>query len=168
MTIRTQEEILARFNAVEADDLFGHQRSDLLDYLIYDHAKPYLNDSVLREEWEGRKYLTPAERIKEYMPFAWDKANNCRGLSAGRSVEHMLTWLWLDGKDELADELFKVYEYYGKPCLVLVCREYGIDWEALDNDEWTQEEYGPHLKAKDALALTIDVPDGEESGIIVP
>ena len=158
---RSQQEIMDRFNAIEDTDLFGFQRSDLIDYMIYDHAKPYLNDSVLREEWEGRKYLSPVDRIKEYMPFAWDKANNCRGLSSIRSIEHMKAWLWLDGNDELADKLEAVYEYYGKPCLVLICREYGIDWEALDNDEWVQEEYGPVTRAKDALSLTIDAPQEE-------
>lgn len=159
---RSQKEIMERFDAVEKTDFLGFQRSDLIDYMIYDNAKPYLNDTVLREEWEGRKYLSPADRIKEYMPFAWEKANNCRGLSAVRSVEHMKTWLWLDGKDELAEKLEPVFEYYGKTCLVLICREYDIDWEALDNGEWVQEEYGPVMKAKDALTLTIDAPQEDE------
>jgi hypothetical protein len=137
--------------AVEDSDFFGFQRSDLIDDLPFENAKEYLKDGVTAEEWDGREKRTPEERIRDYMPFAWDKANGCRGLSAGRSVEHMKTWLWLDSKDELSDKLETVYEFYGKPCLVLVCKEYGIDWKALDDGNWVNEEDGPALTAEEGL-----------------
>ena len=33
------------------------------------------------------------------MTFAWDKANNERNLSAGRSINHFEVWLWLLGDE---------------------------------------------------------------------
>jgi hypothetical protein len=63
----------------------------------------------------------------------------------------MKAWLWLDGKDELAGRMDSVYEYYGKPCLVLVCREYGVDWRALDDGEWSNGECEQNLTADEAL-----------------
>lgn len=157
--MRTQQNILDRIAAIKAagNDFFGFQTADLVSYLDFEHAKPFLNAGTTAEEWgKSRETLTsPADSIKSYMAFAWDKANNCRGLSAGRSVEHMKAWLWLDGKDELVAKLDGAYEYYGKPCLYLVCKEYGIDWQALDNDHWTNEEDGDGLSAAEAISLKL-------------
>lgn len=155
--MRTQQEILDRIAAIKADDIFGFQSSDLIAYLDFEHAKPFINAGVTAEEWgTGRDTRpSPADAIKSYMAFAWDKANNCRGLSAGRSVEHMKSWLWLDGKDELAAKLDGVYEYYGKPCLYLVCKEYGIEWTELDNDHWTNDEDSVGLNAGEAIAAKL-------------
>lgn len=132
--MRTQREILDRIESDEADDMFDVQKSDLVDYLDFDNAKPYLNSDYIKqvesgeEKWHEPK--SPAENIKDYMPFAWEKANNKRGLSAARSLCHMKTWLWLDGYDELSESILD-YEYYGKPQLIEICRLYG-----LDSDQW--------------------------------
>ena len=149
-TKRTQEEILKRINEISKDDFFGFQTGDLIYFLSFDNAKKWLKKDVTAEKWE--QYTDPVERIKDYMPFAWDKANNCRGLSAGRSIEHMKAWLWLDGKNELADKMESLYEYYGKPCLRAICIEYEIDWKALDNNEWVNSEYDNPKTAEEALA----------------
>ena len=85
------------------------------------------------------------------MGFAWDKANNRRGLSSGRSIDHMRTWLWLDGKDDLAEQI-EDYEYYGKPQLVAVCNEYGIDWKQYDDGEWVNNEDDTPKTAEEVLA----------------
>jgi hypothetical protein len=150
MTKRTQQEILDRIEKISKDDFFGFQTGDLINFLTFDNAKKWLKEGVTAEEWEP--YTDPVERIKDYMPFAWDKANDCRGLSAGRSIEHMKAWLWLDGKEELADKMESLYEYYGKPCLRAICVEYGIDWKALDNNEWVNSEYDNPKTAEEALA----------------
>lgn len=68
----------------------------------------------------------------EYMPFAWEKANNCRGLSAGRSLAHYTAWLWLDGDNEIWPTL-EDYEYYGKDKLVEICNYLGIDSKQWDD-----------------------------------
>ncbi len=147
---RTQEQILNRIKEIEKNDFFGFQTSDLVQFLTFENAKPFLADFVAKGEWEQQ--TDPVKIIKDYMPFAWDKANNCRGLSAGRSVEHMKAWMWLDGKEELVKKMDDLYQYYGKPCLHAVCVEYGIDWESLDNNEWVNNEEDAPITAKEALA----------------
>ena len=151
---RTQEQIVARVNAIASDDFFGWQTNDLLIHLDYEHAKEFLKDEIdagkRAQVIADRKQ--PSEHIADYMPFAWDKANNCRGISAGRSLEHMKAWVWLDGKDGLLQQIENDYEYYGKPHLVAICEAYGIDWQSLDNDDWCNNEDGPYITAAEALA----------------
>jgi len=132
--MRTQEEIVKRIGEREKNDMFGWEVHEYLPYLDYGHAKPFLKDGVKEEDW-GREKRTPAEKIKGYMSFAWDKANNCRGISAGRSLMHIVAWLWLDGQDEFLKEWHNLedYEYYGKPQLIAICELYGIDWEQYDD-----------------------------------
>jgi len=146
---RTNEEIVAEIERAKAGDMFGFYSGDLIYALPFELAKPHLKPEAKAEEWVQQ--TDPAKEIREYMPFAWGKANDCRGLSAGRSVEHMQAWLWLDGKDELSRRLDDVYEFYGKPCLVLVCKEYGIDWRALDSGDWTNGEDEDGMSAEFAL-----------------
>ena len=86
-------------------DIFGFIRTDLICTLPYEHAKPFLNEEVNKEEWELKSCPRPTgvlAEMKKYMNFAWDKANNCRGLSACRSLMHMQAWLWLLGEDEVS------------------------------------------------------------------
>ena len=84
--MRTDEEILNRVEAVKADDWMGVQVSDLIYRLPFEKAQPYLRPEVTAEDWDVR----PRDResmlatMLAYMPFAWEKANEGRGLSAGR------------------------------------------------------------------------------------
>jgi len=127
--MRTQEEILARFE--KADDIFGTQKSDLLVYMSFENAKPYLKEDYVKqvesgeEKWEVS--TDPKKEILEYLDFAYDKAEGKRGLSAGRSMLHFKTWIWLD------DEIFynKIigmidnYTNYGIPTLDKISKHYG-------------------------------------------
>lgn len=126
--MRAQEEIVKRINERQADDFFGFEVGEYYAFLTYENAKQFLKDSVTKEQFEETTYKgqTPKEVMIDYMPFAWDKANNCRGLSAGRSIQHYVAWLWLDGNDELAESI-EDYEFYGKPQLVQICEYLGID-----------------------------------------
>lgn len=148
--MRTQDEIVARIKDRKDRDMFGFEVNEYVDYLDYAHAKEFLKDDTTQKQWEKEqaKTKTPGESIKDYMPFAWEKANNCRGLSASRSISHMVAWLWLDGKDwpELED-----YQYYGKPQLVRICKEYDIDWRALDDNLWRNNEDTKGISADEAL-----------------
>jgi hypothetical protein len=152
--MRTQEEILARIQLITPRDVFGFQSNDLIMRLTYQNALPHLNDGVTAEQWaESVKDLdTPAACIKDYMPFAWNKANSCRGLSAMRNIEHMRAWLWLDGKDELCNQMDGLYDFYGKPCLVKICKAYEIDWRAYDDGKWRRDELDSGIPAAQALA----------------
>lgn len=40
--MRDQTEIMERFE--KSDDLFGTQRGDLIDYMSFENAKPYLKE----------------------------------------------------------------------------------------------------------------------------
>ena len=155
--MRTQEEIVKRIEASKKDDFLGFQRSCLISFLDFAHAKAYLKPEVTEDKWqiEGQ---TPTEIIKNYMPFAWDKANTCRGISASRSIDHMIAWLWLDNKNDLLPKMKSEYEFYGKPCLVLVCQEYGIDWRMLDDGLWRNDEEGEALPPNKALAIHGIIP----------
>jgi hypothetical protein len=131
--VRTDQEILDRMKAVEERDFLGFETADLIDHLGYEAAKPYLKPEVTKEQWEEIIEAPPAEQIAKYMPFAWEKANNARGLSAARSICHMSAWLWLDGKDEMA-EAIRNYGDYGKPQLRLICAVYSLDYRQWDDE----------------------------------
>lgn len=66
----------------------------------------------------------------DYMEFAWDKANNGRGISAMRSMHHYMAWTWMLG-DDLGNLLD--YQYYGKDNLVKICKHYGWDHAKWDD-----------------------------------
>lgn len=149
--MKTQDEIVARVKARKEHDFFGFEVSEYMDYLDYAHAKEFLKPDTTQEQWEKvTSKMTPEEAIKDYMLFAWGKANNCRGISACRSICHMIAWLWLDGKDWPEIEN---YEYYGKPQLVRICKEYGIDWRALDDNHWKNDESSKGISADEALKV---------------
>lgn len=155
---RTQEEILARVQE-EQDKLFlfNFAFQDLLVYLTFENAKAYLNDDVKVSSWwqEDDIVVTPRDEILGYLPFAWEKANNCRGLSAIRSIQHLVTWVWLDGNDELYEWVSddENYRMYGKPILYRVSEAYGFDWKEHDNDQWTNYEGDEGLSASTVINL---------------
>ena len=129
---RTQEEIINRINALQTsgDDPFGFERTDLVEWLSFENASPHLKEGISEEEWAEHelKRLPVREQMIDYMPFAWEKANDEKGISAYRSMAHYTSWLWLDGDDYLWTTL-KDYDDYGRPQLVDICKYLGIDWE---------------------------------------
>lgn len=138
--LRTQEEIIERIAYLAEDfrDFSGAARGDLIEFLTFENAKPFLKPETTEEMWKDIfKEVTPeniAFAVKDYMPFAWEKANDCRGLSAGRSVNHMEAWIWLLNDQELMDGLEAVpYQHYGKEKLIFISEKFGIDWRALDD-----------------------------------
>ena len=96
--IRNQEEIKVRFQKVS--DLFGTQKNDLINYMTFDNAKTFLKEEYVKEVEAGTvKWVIstdPKKEILDYLDFAYNKAENERGLSAGRSMLHFKTWIWLD------------------------------------------------------------------------
>ena len=134
--MRTDQEIIDRINARKEVDFFGFELTDLLIRLPFELAKPFLNPDVKGEDWkvQPRDRDSVLKEMLEYMPFAWDKANNCRGLSAVRSMSHYTAWVWLAG-DDLGD--LTEYEFYGKDNLVKICDHYGWDSSQWDDGERT-------------------------------
>ena len=127
--MRTQEEIMSRFE--KADDLFGTQKGDLIDYMTFENAKPHLQEEYLakvesgEEKWDIK--TDPKKEILEYLDFAYDKAEGERGLSAGRSMLHFRTWIWLED-EKFYNEVINLidnYTNYGIPALNKISKHYG-------------------------------------------
>lgn len=161
---RSVPDIVARLKRAQADgDFFGAEVGRLADALSFADV---LSHELLSEEgkqkgeavWEDRRLRTVADvrkAITDYLPFAWGKANDCRGLSAGRSIGHFLGLLWLHGPDGEAianrPEFGDGFEFYGKPALVLVSEFVGFNWESVDDDRWRNGEDEQGVRAKEAL-----------------
>ena len=134
--MRTYEEIVDRINKLKPHDkIMGFKTPDLVLCLPYKYAKEFLRPEVTSDEWEeGKTYPVDRESIikqmEEYMPYAWEQANNCRGISASRTMGHYSAWVWLVG-DDLGD--LNEYEYYGKDHLVRICEHYGWDHTQWDD-----------------------------------
>ena len=144
-----------RIEDIKDKDFFGAEVEDLLSRLSFSAARPFLVDEATEDDWT--MYPRDAESIKaemlDYMPFAWDKANHCRGLSAHRSIDHMAGWLWLLGYDAAVEQI-STYDRYGKPQLRAICEEFGWDWRQWDDGRWANdemEEGDPPPKTVDAL-----------------
>jgi hypothetical protein len=162
--MRADPEIIARIKEIEGGDFFGFVRSDLVSYLGFDEARPFLKDGATPDQWapqdKSRQSIIAA--IADYMPFAWDKANDCRGLSAGRSINHMQAWLWMLGVaphevDDLSD-----YTHYGKPQLRAICEALGLNWRKWDDDQWGNGEDGPFVAAHEVRTIKITIPATDE------
>lgn len=131
--MRTTDEVLKRIESRRPDDFLSFEWPYYLDLLTFEQAKPFLKEDATPDGWEGPKSLEAIRKQAiEYMLFAWEKANDQRGISANRSISHYQAWLWMLGED-WGDSLFDDYEYYGKPQLVRICEYFGIDPKTWDD-----------------------------------
>ena len=134
--MRTQEEIVARIEQRKDKDPLGFELPYYLSRLGYEHAKPYLKPETTKEEWDEVQegFENIRQEMIDYMPFAWEKANNKRGISASRSIHHYIAWLWLEGEwpDDEIDAL-ENYSYYGKDELRKICEYLGLDPDKFDD-----------------------------------
>jgi hypothetical protein len=130
--MRTADEIIDRMKA--STSCLGFDREVMLPYLTFAQARPFLKADASEADWPAdwgqpeklTREATLAE-MADYMSFAWDKAQNHRGISAGRSIEKMETWLWLLGDDAtLAEVEAAGYAQYGAPKLKVICDRYGF------------------------------------------
>jgi len=146
--MRTQNEIIERCRERRTSDPMGFEVPYYLAQLTAESAKELLG-SVLNvdtnlSDWAAGPAYASDDEIKaaavDYMEFAWDKANDCRGISAYRSMCHYTAWLWLLGVD-WCDEL-EDYEYYGKPELIRICKYLGLDPAQWDDGIRTNDDGG--------------------------
>ena len=141
--MRTQEEIAARISERLSGDILGFEVDEYVLYLDYAHAKPLFADELIEKEWdEATPKLTREDvvsRMKGYMPFAFEKANGRRGISANRSIMHYIAWIWLAGDDgllQLVEEEYQDRYYdYGRPILEKICEFYGWDAQEFESGE---------------------------------
>ena len=141
--MRTDQEIVDRMKAVQKVDFFGVRQEELLCRLPFERARPFLKEEVISTDWtsyiRNRDEKTIQAEMLSYLSFAWDKANNRRGLSVARSLDYMNSWLWLLGRDEAAEQILS-YTMYSKPELRAICEEFGWNWRQWDDGKWTSEE----------------------------
>ncbi len=146
--MRTQEEITERIDGRQERDVLGFEWHEYVGALGWEHGKQYLKEDtkLIEDDWE-LEFPTQESimaRMKDYMEFAWDKANNCRGISASRSIAHYVAWIWLYGDDEFAKEIEGAfdhnYEYYGKDILAKICDKYGWDYKQWDDSRRSNSE----------------------------
>jgi hypothetical protein len=130
---RTDDEILERFkmrrSVSDHDEWFLY-----LQTLPFHLVKDYLHPNVDSKQWDDdrKSYFEIKKEAIEYLAFAWDKANDKKGLSAARSIRHYLAWMWLLGSNAF-DDLFNDYKYYGKPQLERISNFFNVSWKELDD-----------------------------------
>jgi hypothetical protein len=143
--MRTQDQIVARMQA--DDPLFGWARDVLIEFLDYEHARPFLKEDTTPEQWAevldeafrqihgfGSTHhpailgLESAQKaLATYMRFAWSKVEDHRGLSAGRSVDKCTAYAWLLGDDACVAAVEAApYPQYGAPKLAVICRAFNL------------------------------------------
>lgn len=151
--VRSVEEIKARMKEVENQDWIGTRRNDLLAALSFEDALPFLKEGVTSDQWSDPQ--DPIVQAREYLAFAMGKAENHRGISAGRSVEHFTEWAWLSGDDAFqAAVADSKYANYGAPILAAVAKAIGAE------DEWMKNS-SPQLER---MSHGIPCSDGCDEG----
>lgn len=116
MPARTQQEIVARLQQIRAggEDLYGFQEEVLLPVLDFDHARPFLHQSVTRPKW--RQTADLESQARAYLEFAIDKIIDHRSNSAWRSTVKLAELAWLLGRDDVVAAMYAAgYPCYGAP-----------------------------------------------------
>lgn len=128
---RTQGQIVARIEEIAEEDAFGWSRELLIDYLDFEHAKPWLNEDVTAGQWEAAqtKHGSLEVLARGYLAFAIDKINDERGISASRSVDKLTHMAWLAGRDDIVTAMDAAgYEPYGEPKVQAFADGMGWPW----------------------------------------
>lgn len=118
------------------DDMLGFKIAVMNDYIPVQYGAAIFNPEFIKAVMAGKEKHEPIDDIYEcaqdfldYMVFAWMKAENERGISASRSIEKLGAWLRIMGREDLHDLIHDngLYNPYGAPALIKVCKELGID-----------------------------------------
>jgi hypothetical protein len=139
--IRTQDEIVARIEAVADEDFMGFRTEVLVTALDYEHARAYLKPEVTYEEWEVDRPSDLDAQARGYYGFALGKIRDHRGISASRSVAKLSEYAWLLGRDDVVAALEAAeYAQYGAPMVKAFAAGFGLDWP--DEPELTRMAAG--------------------------
>lgn len=132
--MRTQEEIVQKIK--DDNSMFGFAKDVYIGFLRYEHAKEFLieeakNSPDAEKNWNGDTDVLSKENclklMKEYMAFAWGKAEDHRGISAGRSIDKIRAYLWLLKDYKTLKKMDEAgYPQYGCPKLTVVCEKYSF------------------------------------------
>lgn len=121
---RSQAQIEKRARQQVKNDNTGFEWTLYIDYLTYARARK-LVPTISKLEWQsGHDHVTGTtviEQMRKYLPFAKQKIEEERNISAQRSLRHYVAWFWLIGEDDfsLKIEKYLMEEYadFGRPML---------------------------------------------------
>lgn len=119
----------------DGDDLFGFRTEVLAEFLDLDCLTALDLKPVDPGTWRAKPTsAAPADGAK-YLEFAFGKALDHRGISAGRSVDKLTEYAWLQGRDDVVSAMTHAdYAMYGVPKLLVYAQAFGLpvpDDEAL-------------------------------------
>lgn len=124
---RTQEEILARFNAV--DSFFGYEREILAEAMDVQTLAAVGIDATALADWRQLTHADLEAAAESYLEFAIGKIEEHRGLSADRSVTKLREYAWLLGRDDVVEAMDATgYAQYGAPKVRVFARKFGWPW----------------------------------------
>lgn len=135
MTARTQDEILARFQA--ADDMFGFAREVLIEAMTPETVLRFNPDATIGDDWTAWSAADVKAKALSYLDFAIEKATGHRGLSAERSVTKLREFAWLLGRDDVVAAMDAAeYPQYGMPKVKAFAD--GMRWPFSAETSWEQ------------------------------
>lgn len=117
------------------EDAFGFGTEVAIDFMSFEDAREYLKEDYAKAVESGEKSWDIITDVKEatqdfldYMVFAWSKAMDERGLSAGRSIVKLSAWMDILGRPDVAEVLNDdcLYAPYGRPAMREACEMLGI------------------------------------------
>lgn len=132
--MRTQQELIDRYNDYISNDVLFVQRSDLAEFMTLETARPFLNEEAVKkfdageDQW-GEVATDSKSIIIDYLTFAYDQANARRPLASARSLLHFKTWIWFDD-DQFYQEILPLiddYDNFGLPALDKIAEHYGYE-----------------------------------------
>jgi hypothetical protein len=159
--MRSLVEIVEKIKVLNSiEDYFGAERSELVQALPFEEAKPWLAENAEKADWTAATATDELVRTSaaEYLRFAIGKAENHRGISASRSIDHFRGWVWLSAPREIYDQFLETsYTNYGAPQLKFAATALGL------SAEWA--ELAPEGSGIERMSRGLDCdPDGCESG----
>ena len=163
-TARTPDEIVERLRHLlekrQDRDPWGMQCSVLRDCLPYDKAMEWQrkDQEISAAEWEEQQRIkNPEALLQELIPDMWNDANSNSLLSVRKKMGAARGLLFVIGRQDLVEEFqdqgAEDFDAYGKPYLVRLSNEFGVDWkpkydaegkldpESIDNGEWVFVDY---------------------------
>ena len=132
--MRNEQETIEQYRK-EEKEVFSFAE-DLLEFVTFEAAKEFIEPKLLKDYESGKEKWTFTKptranilkKIRDYMEFALGKAEDHRGLSAERSIEHFKHWVWLLGDKDYKTIDWENYTNYGTPILKQICEVYEIDF----------------------------------------
>lgn len=123
--MRSLDEIRERFNELTgpgSKDFFGFGADVLAEWI------PECYKDEHKDKCPALTKENVEKRLRDYLPFAFEKALGHRGISASRSVQKISEWLWILGEGNL--ESFarndRNYANYGVPVLKRIAGHFAV------------------------------------------